>query len=70
MAQIDLFDGWLVEFYGVSTIIGYLIPNPVYTCILNIYDFPTHFVDNILKRVFFFCTQLNGFKYCYAIETI
>ena len=22
---------WLVGFYGISTIVGYLIPNPVYT---------------------------------------
>ena len=29
---------WLVGFYGVSTFVGYLIPNPIYTCILNIYD--------------------------------
>ena len=29
----------LVEFYGISTIVGYLIPNPLYTYILNIYNF-------------------------------
>ena len=28
----------LVGFYGISTIAGYLIPNPLYTYILNIYD--------------------------------
>ena len=28
----------LVEFYGISTIVGYLTPNPLYTYILNIYD--------------------------------
>ena len=28
----------LVRFYGISTIVGYLIPNPVYTYILDIYD--------------------------------
>ena len=28
----------LVGFYGISTIIGYLMPNPLYTYILNIYD--------------------------------
>ena len=28
----------LVAFYGISTIIGYLMPNPFYTYILNIYD--------------------------------
>ena len=29
----------LVWFYGISTIVGYLMPNPIYTYILNIYDF-------------------------------
>ena len=28
----------LVEFYGISTIVGYFMPNPVYTYILNICD--------------------------------
>ena len=28
----------LVWFYGISTVVGYLMPNPRYTCILNIYD--------------------------------
>ena len=28
----------LVGFYGISTIVGYLIPNPLCTYILNIYD--------------------------------
>ena len=28
----------LVGFYGISTIVGYLMPNPVYTYILDIYD--------------------------------
>ena len=28
----------LVDFYGISTIVGYLMPNPLYTYILNIYD--------------------------------
>ena len=27
----------LVGFYGISTIVGYLMPNPLYTYILNIY---------------------------------
>ena len=30
--------GW-VGFYGISTIIGYLMPNPLCTYILNICDF-------------------------------
>ena len=28
----------LISFYDISTIIGYLIPNPVYRYILNIHD--------------------------------
>ena len=28
----------LVRFDGISTIVGYLMPNPPYTYILNIYD--------------------------------
>ena len=28
----------LVWFYSISTIVGYLIPNPFYSYILNIYD--------------------------------
>ena len=28
----------LVGFYGISTIVGYLMPNLLYTYILNIYD--------------------------------
>ena len=28
----------LVWFYGISTIVAYLIPNPVYTYILNVLD--------------------------------
>ena len=28
---------WLVDFYGVSTLVGYLMPNPVYV-VLNIFD--------------------------------
>ena len=28
----------LVGFYGISTIVGYLMPNPIYTYILNRHD--------------------------------
>ena len=28
----------LVVFYGISTMVGHLMPNPIYTYILNIYD--------------------------------
>ena len=29
---------WLIVIYGVSTLLGYLMPNPVYTFKLNKYD--------------------------------
>ena len=28
----------LVGFYGISLIVGYLMPNPIYTYVLYIYD--------------------------------
>ena len=28
----------LVCFYGISTIVGYLLPNPIYTYVFDIYD--------------------------------
>ena len=31
-------DSLLVMFYGISTIVGYLMPNPLYRYIFNIYD--------------------------------
>ena len=33
-----MYDFSLVGFYGISTIVGYLMPNPMYTYVLNIYD--------------------------------
>ena len=32
-------DVCLVRFYGISTFLGYLMQGPVYTYILDIYDF-------------------------------
>ena len=54
----------LVGFYGILTIVGYLLPNPVYSCILNIYDLLTHFIDNSFKRVwiFFFLHTVKWFQ--------
>ena len=54
-----------------QTIGRYLMPNPVYTYILNIYTICNLFIDDILKRAWaFFCTQLNGFKYYFITITI
>ena len=30
--------GWLVGFYGISNLVGYLMSNPLYTYKLNIFD--------------------------------
>ena len=49
----------MVWFYGISTIVGYLMPNLVYTYILDIYMICKH------KS-----TKLNGSKYCYVSLTI
>ena len=40
--------GW-VGFYGISTIVGYLMTNRVYTYTLDMYNVYPHFVDNIFK---------------------
>ena len=43
----------------------------LYIHIKYIYDLKTYFLDNILKQACaFFCTQLNGFKYCCIIVSI
>ena len=34
---LKIWFGW-VGFYGISTIVGYLMPNPLYTYLLKIYD--------------------------------
>ncbi len=36
--NIYLKENWWVVFYGISTLIGYLMTNPVHTNALNIYD--------------------------------
>ena len=39
----------LIEFYGISIIVGYLMPNPIFTYILNI----------LVTNTFCRCSQLN-----------
>ena len=62
----------LVEFYGISTLVGHLIPNPVYSYILNIYDLKSQVnkvkcfqvllftSSNSIKHQPLVSTQLNG----------
>ena len=54
----------LFKFYGISTLEGYLMPNPVYTFISNIYNLLTHFADNIFQQawVHSFLHTLNWFQ--------
>ena len=40
----------LVWFYDIATIVGYLMPNPPHTYIINRYDLETHFVDDVLAH--------------------
>ena len=59
----------LVGFYDISTILGDLMQNPLHMYILNI-----GFVNILLITLFnkpelIFCTQLNGFTYCYVTVT-
>ena len=61
---LELKKNWLDGFYGISTLIGYLVPNPVYTHIYNIYNLLTVNNQNL-----FVYTQLNGFKYRYCLYT-
>ena len=59
----------LVGFYGISTIVGYLMPNPFYTYI-NIW-FLNIFFDNIFNEpeLILFCT-VKWFPLLYLIQII
>ena len=48
----------LVGFYGISTIVGYLMTNPFYTYILNIYDLVGFYgvstiIDHLMPNPFY-----------------
>ena len=78
--------GWLVELYGLSTVVAYLMPNPIFTYILNIWfenTFGRHTFNNVcLSNVFtnqssitnnsikHKSTKSNDSKYCYVSLTI
>ena len=59
--QIFLHNNNQIGFYGISTLVGYLMADPLYTYILDTYDLLTHVVDNIFIRACaLYCTV---FKY-------
>ena len=62
----------LVVFYGISTIVGYSMLNPLYIYICQIHDLQTYFVNKNFKCtcVHFFYSQSNGFKYFYLTPII
>ena len=74
MAVIITFEHYvygLVWFYGISTIVGYLMPNPVFTYTFNIWFVNILLITFLNKaELNFFGSQLNGFKYCYVTVII
>ena len=54
----------MVWFYGISTIVGYLMLNSLYIWFLNTFC-KKHFLN---EPGFIFFTQLNGFTYLYLIQ--
>ena len=59
--------GW-VWFDGISNIVGYLMPNTLYTYIK--YMICKHILLITLWAHLFLCTRLNGFKHWYLLLTI
>ena len=55
---------WIGGVYGISTITGYLMLNPLYTYTQNIYDRKHILLITFLNvpDVILFCTHLNCFK--------
>ena len=49
----------LVWFYGITTIVGYLLPNPLYTYILNIRGSLNKFPDFFRMGTFIDSTHMN-----------
>ena len=66
-----------VSFYGISTIVGYLMPNPVYICVLNIYDLLT-FLSNtntshfllVISHLFALCLNVTQFYLTHRYDSI
>ena len=50
--ELSLLTSCFAGFYNISTTVGYLMPNHVYTYTLNIYDLQAYFVDNKKENAF------------------
>ena len=70
--QPDVKLGWLDKFYGISSVVGYLMPDPVYMYISNMDYLRTNnlVVKFQINQSPFVCRHLNGFKYCYQTLTV
>ena len=61
--------GWLVGFYGISTFVGYLAPNPFYTNSQFYFkQFSLAWVHNLIVKTFIF--QAIQFSQTILIQTI
>ena len=59
MPKSNLFENGLVGFYGISTLVGYLMPNPLYTYILDIRGAYDKFPDFFRKGTFIDSTRMK-----------
>ena len=60
----------MVWFYGLSTLVGYLMQNPVYTYMLNMIYKHILLIIYLNEPELIFYSQLNGFKYFYQTQII
>ena len=58
---LNIYD--LVGFYGISTIVGYLMPNPLYTYLLNIYDLVGFYGISNFIHIYLIYTIFNTFYF-------
>ena len=55
-------------FYGISTLVGYLMLNPVFTRFVNKWFLGNFILKQVVRAHLF--AQLNGYKYSYATPII
>ena len=81
LEHLGIRKGYLVMFYGLSTFVGYFMPNLIFTWFLSEYIVGNIFLNEPkliclhTVKCFNYCyltllilfAQLNGFKYCYVI---
>ena len=53
-ARAEKFVGWLFGFYGISTFVGYLTPNPFLCKQFYFKQFNLAWLHNLIKKIFLF----------------